>query len=509
MSKSNKRNISIVMIITIISKCLGFVRDMVLANYYGTSDVTDAFFVSQTIPEFLFSLVVQAISVGFIPIFMLIKENGGKEKANTFTNNILKLCILLSVALIVVVNIFAQEIVFIFASGFQGDKAALTIEFTRIIVFSMVFRITVSVYSAFLNANGSFVKPALNGVVLDIVSIISIVISSVTKSTVLVYGIIFATFLQFVMLFTSVIEEKPLISISLKNIIDDDVKKIIRMLLPVVLGVGSSQINVLADRTMASAIPGAISSLNYANKTNNVVENIIILSLATVVFPLFSKNIAKNDRVSFKHNVQKSFDVVSFCMIPCAFFFFACSKEIISVVFARGAFGFNEIESTSIAMKYYSMGLVSLSYNIILTRALYALKKVSTVSCISCFSVALNILFNFFLKPLMGIGGLALATSISTVAATFPLILCLQKETGRLHFLRKSEFLKSLLSSASMIIVVLTVKRLFSVDSAILSLIISVILSGSMYFITQLLQKSAVLNEGMKLLKNLRRHKPG
>ena len=107
MKTTNKtRQVSVVMIITVVSKCLGFLRDVVLAKYFGAGSVTDAYFVAQTIPESLFSLVVQAISIGFIPIYTQVLHDKGKEESNNFVNNILKLSLSLCVALVLIVNFF-------------------------------------------------------------------------------------------------------------------------------------------------------------------------------------------------------------------------------------------------------------------------------------------------------------------------------------------------------------------------------------------------------------------
>ena len=115
MNSKRAKNISVVMIITVFSKILGFARDIILANYFGSSTITDAYFISQTIPEFLFSIVVQAISIGFIPVYTRIQAADGKEKADRFTNNIIKICLILALAIVVFVNLFTREIVHAFA----------------------------------------------------------------------------------------------------------------------------------------------------------------------------------------------------------------------------------------------------------------------------------------------------------------------------------------------------------------------------------------------------------
>lgn len=490
-----------VMAVTVVSKILGFLRDIVLAYYYGTSLVTDAFFVAQTIPEFLFILVVQTISIGFIPVYVRIAQKQDENAANEFTNKILKLCMLLSILLIIFVNLFATEIVTVFASGFTGEKAALTVGFTRIIVFSMFFRIIVAVYSAYLNANSRFLKPAMNGVILDVVSIIAIIVSFYTSSVVIVFGTIAATFLQFMSLFTTVVKMKPIIRPSFRGMIDDNVKQMIALLLPVALGVGASQINVLADRTMASSIPGAISSLNYANKVNNVLENIIIFSLSTVIFPAFSRCAASGDLPSLKKQLNKSMDVVSVTMIPCSCVSFVFSSTIIQILFERGAFGVTAIENSAAAMRFYSIGLLFLSYNAIMNRALYALKKVRQLSYISCGTVAVNIGMNFLLKPVMGIGGLALATSISNIFATFAMMYLIVKELGDNKLEIKTEIVKAVAASGGMILAMLVNMRILSHINTFFAFCISGALGVMAFIATEYLLKSELIVYSLVMVK--------
>ncbi len=506
MKTTNKtRQVSVVMIITVVSKCLGFLRDVVLAKYFGAGSVTDAYFVAQTIPESLFSLVVQAISIGFIPIYTQVLHDKGKEESNNFVNNILKLSLSLCVALVLIVNFFPNQVVSIFASGFDEETFAFTVRFVRISVFAMFFRITVAVYSAYLNANNQFTAPAFNGVILDVVSIISIIAAFYTHSVVLVFGIVASSFVQFVALLPSVYKRKPLMSLSVKNIFNDEVKQMVRMFIPVALGVGVNQLNVIADRTMASSIPGAISSLNYANKVDNVLENIIILSLATVMFPTFAKYIASKNMDSFKSSVVTSLNVVTFTMLPCSVFAIIFSNDIIHILFGRGAFDASAVESSAIAMTFYSVGLLFLSYNAIFTRAFYALKKVKLVSIVSVGTFVTNVTMNFLLKPLMGIGGLALATSISNIVTMILLTVLLRKVLGK-GFIPDilKEFIKVGLASAVLAVSAYFINATLGGIHYIIAIAVSVLVSSAGYLLVCYLLKSQMMMIFVeKLIKKL------
>lgn len=501
MTANRTKQVSVVMIITVLSKCFGFLREIVLAKYFGAGTVTDSYFVAQVIPEALFILVVQAVMVGFIPIYTKINHDRGKKESDFFVDNVLKIALLLTILLVLFVNLFPRQILTIFASGFDDETATFATSFVRVTVFAMFFRITVAVYSAYLNANNQFVGPAFNGVVLDVVAIASIVVAFYTKSVVLAYGVVAASFVQFVMLFPLVKKLRPVMSFSAIKI-NDDVKQMLLMFLPLALGVGANQLNVIADRTMASSIYGAISSLRYAYRVDNVLESVIILSLATVMFPVFAKNIAANNMEAFRNSVAKSMNVVTFTMLPCSVFAIIFSKDIISLLFNRGAFDAQAVENVSVAMKYYSVGLACFSYNVILTRAFYALKKVKLVSIVSIGTLVSNVLMNLLLKPIMGIGGLALATSISNIFTTILFMILFYKYAEKIFYRQVfAEFCKVALPSGIMAAAIYGI-CLYLKSYYLLSIGFSLLLGSVVFLLSCYMTQSLMIKELWRLITN-------
>ena len=279
----------------------------------------------------------------------------------------------------------------------------------------MFFRITTSVVSACLQANNHFIFPAAIGLPFDIIVIISVIVASFTDPVVLAWGLVVAAAIQVLFLLPQFLKHLSFDFSQLFPFFTPSVKKMCSLFLPVALGVSAHQINILVDRTLASGVQGGISALNYANKTNNVVENIIILSLAMVMFPNFASYVSKKDFKSFIASVAKSLNIVIFTMLPCSAFFILFAPDIISILFGHGVFDADSAAQTSAVMRFYAIGLLSLSSNVIFIRALYAVQKVKWVSITACFSVALNVILNLTLSRFMGIKGLALATSITSV----------------------------------------------------------------------------------------------
>ena len=424
------RNIGIVMLLTFLSKVFGFVRDLTLAYYYGASNVSDAYLISLTIPEFVFSLVIQAIAVGFIPIFVEIIHSDGEREAESFTNQVLTILYICGVVVLLFLNVFPRGIVSVFASGFDADTMSLAASFVRITAIALLFKGTVSVLSAYCQANGEFARPAAVGMPLDLIIILSIIISAHFDPRILAYGTVvgFASQVFIVFPFCKKRGYQFRLSLQLNN---PHIKKMIALFLPVVIGVGANQINILVDRTLASRIAiGGISALNYANKIDNIMENVIVMSIAGVMYPIFATLATKKDYDSLKANLLTTFDEVMLLMIPITVGAIIFSEPIISLLFTRGAFDMHASTMTARAMAGYSIGMLGVSFRAILTRVFYSLQDIKTPVINSAIAVGINIVLNLVLSRYLGISGLAIASSIASIVCSFLMLLQLKKRIG-------------------------------------------------------------------------------
>ena len=158
-----KKTALLVMIITILSKILGFGREIVLSYVYGASAITDAYLISQTIPAVIFSFISAGIATGFIPLYSRILNEQGQIEANRYTNNLSNALLLLSSVIVVFVLLFTQPIVKIFASGFSSETLELAIRFTRISVFGVYFTALLNIFAGFLRLHENYIIPAPRG----------------------------------------------------------------------------------------------------------------------------------------------------------------------------------------------------------------------------------------------------------------------------------------------------------------------------------------------------------
>src|SRR5690606_7376382 len=145
----------VIMLITIISKVLGFGREILLSYFYGASDITDAYLVSLTIPGVIFSFIGVGIETGFIPMFSRIRQDQGSEEALRFTNNLIYGVLLCCTVSVLGGLVFTKPIVRVFASGFSGEILELTIRFARISIFAIYFTGLIGIFSGYLRLNNS------------------------------------------------------------------------------------------------------------------------------------------------------------------------------------------------------------------------------------------------------------------------------------------------------------------------------------------------------------------
>jgi len=183
-----KKTALLVMIITVLSKIIGFGREIVLSYVYGASAITDAYLISQTIPIVIFSFIGVGIATSFIPLYSRIFNEQGQLEANRYTNNLSNTLLLLASIIVVIVMLFTQPIVRLFASGFSGETLELAIRFTRVSVFGVYFTALLNIFAGYLRIHDNYIIPALVGLPMNLVIIASLFISIQTNIYVMAIG---------------------------------------------------------------------------------------------------------------------------------------------------------------------------------------------------------------------------------------------------------------------------------------------------------------------------------
>ena len=480
-----KKTAILLMIITIISKILGFGREITLSYFYGASNISDAYLIALTIPGVIFSFIATGISTGYIPMYSKIQQEYGEKEGNRFTNNLTNILIIICTIIIFLGLLFAEPIVKLFASGFEGETLALAVQFTKITLLGIYFTGVISIFSGFLQLKGNYVIPALVGFPLNFITIVTIFLSYKTNMMVLAIGSVIATASQLVLLIPF-IHKKGFRYEFVLDVKDEYIKKMAYIALPVIIGVSVNQINTLIDRTLASSIAvGGISALNYANKLNGFVQGLFVAPLATAMYPMISKMAAEDNIKGLKSSVSEAINSINILVIPATFGAMLFAEPVVKLLFGRGAFDSQAIAMTSNALFYYSIGMIGFGLREIISRGFYSLQDTKTPMINAAISMAMNIVLNLILSKFMGIGGLALATSISAIFCTGLLFISFRKKIG--SFGMKNiviSFIKILCASLVMgAMAKLAYDILLKHIGANLSLIAAIIVGAAVYFV--------------------------
>ena len=506
MSKKTKTTALVLMLIILTSKITGFFRDIVLAQTFGAGEITDAYLTALNIPVVLFDGISAALGTTFIPIYFKIKSSKGQEEVNKFTSNILNIVIIISLIFVLLGVIFAPYIVKIFAVGFKGDVFDLTVNYSKILIFSMVFIAINGLVSSYLVASGYVYISGGITIPFNIFVIIAIIFASVTESYVMVYGTLIAYIAQLLFQLPLLIKKgyKHRLTVNLR---DENIRQILFLVIPVFIGSYINQINAVVNRTLASTLDsGSITALNYANKLNMFAVGVIAVAISTIMYPILSKLASEGNKKLFKINISKSINMIVIIMLPIMVVMTTFSKEIVKVLFEEGSFNSHDTYLTSTALFFYSIGILSYGLKELLAKSFYSLQDTKTPVRNATISVVINIVFSIILVNIMGIGGLALASSISATVTTMLLLISLRKKIGKIGF---SYILKTFIKGAIASIVMYIIMRIaynyifiygsrFALESRkfiAFNCFISVILGMSTYLIVVLALKVKEVKE--------------
>jgi putative peptidoglycan lipid II flippase len=500
---SSEKKALLLMILTILSKFIGFAREITLSYFYGASNISDAYLISLTIPAVIFSFVGTGIATSYIPMYSSIEKNEGRKLSDRFSNNLINFLILICTLIVLIGVFFTEPIVKLFASGFEGETLQLAVTFTRISIFGVYFTGLCSIFTSYLQIQKNFTVPAFIGFPFNIIIILSIILSSKGNVLLLSIGMLLAIASQLIFLLPFAYKKGYRYAFVLDRK-DPSLKQMVYLVLPVILGVSVNQINTLVDRTLASQIAiGGISALNYANRLNLFVQSIFVMSISIVMYPMISKMAAEENMKGLKKTLGEAISSIDLLVIPATIGAMLFAEPVVKFLFGRGAFDSQAISMTSYALFFYSIGMIGFGLREVLSRAFYSLQDTKTPMTNAAIAMVMNIILNFILYKFLGIGGLALATSISAIFCTVLLFISLRKKIGPFGMKNITiSFIKILCASLVMgLIAKFSYNTLLTYINANLSLIISIGIGAVTYFIIIYFMKIEEVNTIVNVIK--------
>lgn len=436
MTKSNRaaRSAVLIIVLSLSSKLLGFVRETLIAAQFGSGYETDTFFVAMTATSLITSLISIAISTTLIPILSEVESKEGKKAKILHTGNITNVIILATILLMILAWLASPWIIRLTARGFEGEQFNLAVELTRIGLPMILFSAVVGVFTGYLRSEERHISSSAIGYPLNFVYIVYLLLMSSSFGIKgLMAAAAVATLAQLFIQIPEAVKAGYRHKFVL-NLKDPYVKKVLVLSGPILIGVSINDIGSIVDRTLASSlVSGSISALNYGSRLNTMVLTVFISALTTVIFPLLSKQSTASNLSAVKRIVSRGVGFIMLITIPATVGVIVLARPIVQVAFERGAFTTNDSLMTSQALVFYSIGLIPMSLNMLLTRVFYSLQDTKTPVIMGAVSVGIDIILNFVLVEFMAHSGLALSTSIGAFALTILLYVALRKKIGSLN----------------------------------------------------------------------------
>ena len=383
---------------TMLSRVLGYFRDILIAIFLGTSIYADAFFVAFRLPNTFRRLFAEGtFNAAFIPSYTTEKIKG-KNQGKRFADEVLTLLTLGLLTIVFIVEIFAPYVVYLIAPGFiiDNEKFNLAVEFTRVTFPFLAFVSLSSFFAGILNSENKFAAAASAPIFLNLILILSLFLSyyfELDYALNLSYGVSLSGLIQLIFLiFFAKKYYRP--SFVLKKKIRNKVKFFLKRLLPSIFSSGVVQISILVGTIIASFQAGAVSYLYYADRVYQINLAIAGIAVSTVSLPVLSRLI-KNKKISQVYKVQnKSIELSLLLSLPASLALIIGSEEIVNALFGYGSFTENDVEQTSLALKYFGYGVPAFAVLKIFANFFFARDNTMTPFKVSSVVVFVNIALN-------------------------------------------------------------------------------------------------------------------
>jgi putative peptidoglycan lipid II flippase len=429
------KSASLISALTIVSRVFGYIRDSRIAFLLGASTAADAYTTAYRIPNLLRRLVGEgAVSAAFIPVFSRYVAEKRNKDAWEFANTMLTMITIFLTAITVAGIVFSPLIVRLFAFGFAETpgKLDLTATLNRI-MFPYIFLISMSALAmGILNSFHRFGAPAFSPVVLNLTmvafSFLGGMFGDVTKT--LAVGVVAGGALQLAIQIPALLQRGWRIRFVL-NFHHPGVRRVAKLMVPVVFGVGIVQVNVLVDTQFASYLEeGSVTAIYYADRVMELVLGGYAVAVSTVILPLLSRQAALREMDELKTTLNFATRLILFITFPATVGLVLLRKEIIEVLFQHGDFDAASTALTAWALPFFAVGLSAFAMVKIIVPAFYALEDTRTPVKIAFIAMLLNIGLNFMFIRTLRNGGPALATSLSAFFNSISLMIIFCRRYG-------------------------------------------------------------------------------
>lgn len=408
-----------VIMLTLIGRLTGFIREQVIAYQFGTSTTADMYITAFTIPQYISNILGGMITVCFIPLFIDYHSKEGSVKSKAFANNFFKILCMILIFYSLFSFLGSSIITELMNFGRSKSEALfifnLMVPVTIFMTFSLFF-------SAYANANKSFIIPSLAPIIMS-GSFILIIMFLPGSLNGLAWSSLISVLLQY--LFIHFYSKKIGFGMVLRWEKDAwDTKLVLRIAVPMLIGSLFIQSFAITDKIIAQTLPeGSIAALGYAYKLTQLPLGIFATAIATLIFPTLSLLASKGDIPALKESFGKGIAITLLITWPAVIIMMTYAEPITRILFERGKFDSDATLMTANAVVLYSIGVIGASLTMIISRVFYASRQTSVPVVSNIITALINLALSIIFVKSYGYIGLALANGVSATL-NFVILFC-------------------------------------------------------------------------------------
>ncbi len=421
---------------TLISRILGFLRDILTAAFLGAGFFSDAFFVAFRIPNLFRRLFGEgSLTVAFVPIFTQELVERGEAAAKQFMRSTFTWLLLLLLFLVLVGEVFAKPVAWLFAAGFSSDKLETTTQMLRIVFPYILFISLVALSMGVLNSLKHFSSPAFSPVLLNLAMISSLLLSfwlPLHPAYCLAGGVIVGGMLQLALQLYVMARRRFHYKVTWKKP-SAEVKELASIMFPSVFGAAAYQLNLLINTQLASRLQeGSVSFLYYADRLVEFPLGVVAVALGTAILPFLSRQAAEEDFAGLKATLRDGLKSLYLLIFPATVGLVVLRLPLIDLLFHRRAFSYEDARMTAFALLFGALGMVGVGTVRVVVPVFYAFKDMWTPFKVSLVTLGCNLTLALLLMGPLRHGGLALAVSLASSINALLLMGILRRRLGRL-----------------------------------------------------------------------------
>lgn len=430
---SVRRAALLVTAIVVAGKALGFIRDVLVAAQFGAQRESDALVMAQSIAEIASVLMLSALGAAYLPMLTEFLQTRTHDEVRAFTDKVYTGLGVLVGCLVALGTIFAPDVVSVVAPGFDEETASLSAKLLMIMLPSVFLSGYVALNSGYLQAHGKFHIPTLTANVPNVVVIVTLLFASNWMGVAAVaVALLVGRTLEVCAQLPSLMKSGFGFALRFAPR-DRDVVRLVGLMLPMTIGVGLGQINEIVHKVIGSGLAeGSVAALSFSNRLCLVVVEVAGAAVTAVFYPTASRYWVSGKMEAFRSIIGAALNVMVATVVPISALMAVLRFPIVEVVFQRGAFDQHAVDMTVAAFFFFSFGLIGFAVRNVLSSTFFSMHDTRTPMVTGAIAVAVNVCLALLLSPSLGIGGLALASSISAVVGSVLLVFALKRRLGRL-----------------------------------------------------------------------------